>query len=304
MKKEYESFLIKIKNINNYRPINFIYELRKNQTNCLNYALKSLDTILFEDKINWEKYQNYIKLIELNSLNNTDFYQNEIEYSEKIEYFNITNHWLYCYDNNFFNYSNIIVEDIDEINKLLINNITNDIIETINNNKLDGKFLENYFYEKFFLNINNNNNLLLEDLDNLYSSFEDFHDICEYLSYTIDKRYKTGLKEIFIRNFNISYSNFIEKYLINEIDSKTYIDIFEKINMKIHYIKKKLIEENNYYLFLLNKTKNLGISTKEVFLSLYHALLIRINNILHQIFNKLFEEDIYFYLMENRKIFF
>lgn len=55
MKKEYESFLIKIKNINNYRPINFIYELRKNQTNCLNYALKSLDTILFEDKINWEK---------------------------------------------------------------------------------------------------------------------------------------------------------------------------------------------------------------------------------------------------------
>lgn len=169
---------------------------------------------------------------------------------------------------------------------------------------MDGKFLENYFYEKFFLNINNNNNLLLEDLDNLYSSFEDFQDICEYLSYTIDKRYKTGLKEIFIRNFNISYSNFIEKYLINEIDSKTYIDIFEKINMKIHYIKKKLIEENNYYLFLLNKTKNLGISTKEVFLSLYHALLIRINNILHQIFNKLFEEDIYFYLMENRKIFF
>ena len=303
MKKEYESFLKKIKNINNYRPINFIYELRKNQTNCSNYALKSLDTILFEDKINWEKYQKYIKLIELNSLNNTDFNQNEIEYSEKIDYFNITNHWLYCYDNNFFNYSNIIVEDIDEINKLLINNITNDIIEAINNNKLDGKFLENYFYEKFFLNINNNNNLLLEDLDNLYSSFEDFQAICEYLSYTIDKRYKTGLKEIFIRNFNISYSNFIEKYLINEIDSKIYIDIFEKINMKIDYIKKKLIEENNYYLFLLNKTKNLSISTKEALLSLYPTLFIRINNILHQIFNKVFEENIYFYLMENRKIF-
>ena len=298
MKKEYESFLIKIKNVNNYRPINFIYELRKNQTNCSNYALKSLEKILFEDKINWEKYQNYNKLIELNSLNNTDFYQN------KIEYFNITNNWLYCNDNNFFNYSNIIVEDIDTINKLLINNITNDIIETINNNKLDGKFLENYFYEKFFLNITNNNNLLLEDLDNLYSSFEDFQDICEYLSYTIDKRYKTGLKEIFIRNFNISYSNFIEKYLINEIDSKTYIDIFETINMKIDYIKQKLIEENNYYLFLLTKAKNLGISTKEALLSLYPTLLIRINNILHQIFNKFFEEDIYFYLMENRKIFF
>ena len=298
MKKEYESFLIKIKKANNYRPINFIYELRKNQTNCSNYILKSLDTILYEDKINWEKYQNYIKL------NNTDFYQNEIEYSEKIEYFNITNHWLYCKDNNFFNYSNIIVEDIDEINKLLIKNITNGIIGIINNNKLDGKFLENYFYEKFFLNISNNNNLLLEDLDNLYSSFEDFQDICEYLSYTIDKRYKTGLKEIFIRNFNISYSNFIENYLINEIDSKTYIDIFEKINMKIDYIKKKLIEENNYYLFLLNQTKDLGISTKEALLSLYPTLLIKINNILHQIFNKLFEEDIYFYLMENRKIFF
>ena len=292
LKEEYESFLIKIKNANNFKQNSFIYELRKKYNNCSNYALKSLDTILYEDKINFEKYQNYSKL---NSSNN-DFYQNQ--------YFNITKYWIYCNDNNFFNYSHIIVEDIDSANKLEINNITNDIIETINNNKLNGNFLNNYFYHTFFLNITKNNNLSLEDLDNFYSNFEDFQDICELLSKSIDKKYKNDLKEIFIKNFNSSYSNFIGEYLTNEIDSQIYINIIEKINMKIDYFKKKIIEENNYYLFLLNKTKNLDIPTKEALLSLYPTLLFKLNNTIHQILNKFFKEDICSYLMEHRKIFF
>jgi len=216
----------------------------------------------------------------------------------------MTKYWVYCKNNNFFNYTHIMIEDFDSENKLTINNLTNDIIETIKNNKINGYFLENYFYDKFFLNITKNNNLSLVDLDIFYSNFEDFQDICEYLSKTIDKKYKNNLKEIFIRNFNSSYSNFIEKYLINEIDSKMYINIFEKLNMKIDYIKKKIIEENAYYLFLLNKTKNIGISTKEALLSLYPILFLKVNDTIHQILNKFFEEDLYFYLLENRKLFF
>ena len=146
MKEEYESFLIKLKNTNSYRPNSFFDELSENYTNCSKYSLKSLDTILLEDKINWEKYQNYSKLIELNSIINVNSSQNELENLETIKYFNITKYWLYCNENNFFNYSHIIIEDIDSTNKHTINNITNDIIESINKNRLDENFLENYFY--------------------------------------------------------------------------------------------------------------------------------------------------------------
>ena len=75
--------------------------------------------------MNWEKYENYTQLLELylNSTNDTnsslDSEETEIEDLEEITYFNETEYWLYCDNNNFFNYSNIIVKDIDSTNKKL-----------------------------------------------------------------------------------------------------------------------------------------------------------------------------------------
>ena len=89
--------------------------------------------------MNWEKYENYTQLLELylNSTNDTnssldseetetinieDLEETEtinIEDLEEITYFNETENWLYCDNNNFFNYSNIIVKDIDSTNKKL-----------------------------------------------------------------------------------------------------------------------------------------------------------------------------------------
>ena len=123
-----------------------------------------------------------------------------------------------------------------------MNDTLNKINDELNNNKFDGNYLYNFLYNEFSTNIIKNNNLSKEDLDNLYYNFENFQDMAEYLSLKINKKYINSLKDLFIKYFNISYSNFVNNYLVNDINVTSHIMIFEKINIKLNYIKTKIIE--------------------------------------------------------------
>ena len=300
----------KLKNSKNYVSKDFIEELNDNYSKCLNYSQFTLDEIILEDQMNWEKYENYTQLLELslNSTNNTnsslDSEETEIEDLEEITYFNETENWLYCDNNNFFNYSNIILKDIDSTNKKLMNDTLNKINDELNNNKFDGNYLYNFLYNEFSTNIIKNNNLSMEDLDNLYYNFESFQDISEYLSLKINKKYINSLKDLFIKYFNISYSNFVNNYLVNDINVTSHIMIFEKINIKLNYIKTKIIEENNYYIYLLNNTKEIGITSKQALLNLYPSLFLKINDSFHELLEKGINEEIGNFFSNNKKIFF
>ena len=311
-KLNYDDYLKKLKNSKNYVSKDFIEELNDNYSNCLNYSKFTLDEIILEDQMNWEKYENYTKLLELhlNSTNNTnsslDLEETDtinIKDLEEITYFNETEYWLYCDNNNFFNYSNIIVKDIDSTNKQLMNDTLNKINDELNNNKFDGNYLYNFLYNEFSTNIIKNNIFSNEDLDNLYYNFENFQDISEYLSLKINKKYINSLKHLFIKYFNISYSNFVNNYLVNDINITSHV-IFEKINSKLNYIKTKIIEENNYYIYLLNNTKEIGITSKETLLNLYPLLFLKINDSFHELLEKGINEEIGNFFIKNKKIFF
>ncbi len=99
-----------LKNSKNCVSKDFILELNNNYSKCLNYSQFTLDEIILEDQMNWEKYENYTQLLELslNSTNDTnsslDSEETEtinIEDLEEITYFNETEYWLYC-DSNIF----------------------------------------------------------------------------------------------------------------------------------------------------------------------------------------------------------
>ena len=80
--------------------------------------------------------------------------------------------------------------------------------------------------------------------------------------------------------------------------------IFEKINIKLNYIKTKIIEENNYYIYLLNNTKEIGITSKETLLNLYPSLFLKINDSFHELLEKGINEEIGNFFSNNKKIFF
>ena len=109
---------------------------------------------------------------------------------------------------------------------------------------------------------------------------------------------------MFIKYFNISYSNFVNNYLVNDINITSHIMIFEKINIKLNYIKTKIIEENNYYIYLLNNTKEIGITSKETLLNLYPLLFLKINDSFHELLEKGINEEIGNFFIKNKKIFF
>ena len=313
-------FLNNLKNSKSHVSKDFIFESMENYSNCENYSMIELDEIILEDEKNWEKYENYTKLLEyyLNLTNNTNstledleenFEENleeiNLEDLEEITYFNKTEYWLYCNNYNFFNYTNIIFEDLDSTNKQLINNILNKINEEINNNKFDSKYLYNFLENEFSSNIIKNNNLSLNELsNNLFYLFDNFQDLCEYSFNKIEKKYINHLKDLFVKYFNISYSDFVNNYLFNEINITSHVIILETINSKLNYIKNKIIEENKYYLFLLNNITEIGITSKEVLLNLYPSLSLKINNSLYELFEKIFNEEMTFFFRENKKIFF
>jgi len=298
----YYIFLFNLTNQKNYVSNNFMIKLKENYTYCYNYSRSNLKQIILKDEINWRRYQKYSENLTY-CLNETNINSSLCETLEEIYYVNETEIWLSCNNNNFFKFSNIIIEDIDDINKNEINSFASSISKILNEYSFDGIYLENFFFNEFLLNVTKINNVSLLNLNNFYYDFENFQDISEYLSYYINGKYKNNMKEIVIQNFNDSYFNFVKNYLVNEINISFYSEIIGKINININYISKKIIEENKYYIYLLSNTKEIGFTTKECLLNLYPYLLNKFNDSITLLLEKLFNENLFYFLNENKNIF-
>jgi len=302
VQENYDILLFNLTNQKNYLSNIFMKQLRENYTYCYNYSKINLKEIILKDEINWERYEKYSEDLKY-CLNETNFNSSFCETLEEIYYVNETENWLICNKNNFFKISNIIIEDIDNINRNEINYFSSNISYILNEFLFDGIYLENFFSHEFSLNVTKNNNISLIDLNNFYTDFENFQFKSEYLSNVINNKYINNLKEIIIKNFNESYFHFAKDYLINEINISLFSDIIDKINMDINYISKKIIEENKYYIYLLSNTKEIGFTTKECLLNLYSYLFNKFNDTISIFLEQLFNEKLFYFMKEKKYLF-
>ena len=106
-----------------------------------------------------------------------------------------------------------------------------------------------------------------------------------------------------IESFNLSYSNIMNLYLVNEIKNKTNILINNKLDIFINYFSQKLQSEYEYFKFFLeNKIKGLGISSKKAIINLFKKIQKKINESIIYIM----EDEIFYYIdiffRENKNI--
>ena len=118
-----------------------------------------------------------------------------------------------------------------------------------------------------------------------------------------DEDYKNKIYELLIKSFNISYNKFINEYIISSINDNITTYITDKLDIILDRFQKKISLELNYYIYLLNNTKEVGNSTKKAYINLYSNIKDKINDTLYY----LIEEDIFFYInifyRENKKQF-
>ena len=292
-------------NISNFINYDFIKELQINYTNCMNYSYDKLDDKINEDKINFKKYNNYLELIELikncsnissnlteeNTLNNniTDHHNyncTNISDIEPVKFYNQTEHLLNCYEHNYYNYSVIIFENFNESYKKIMDDIFKNITDKINSNHLDENFINAYIEKKYYLNEFNMSH------NELYIYYEDFEDIIFYLNMVKNEEYRNFLYNSLKQAYEISYVKFIDDYISNEITNNITIYINDKLDIFIECLKNKISYEYFYYIFLLNKTEEIGETTKNAFIYLHSNL----KNKIEQTFNYIIEEDIFYYI--------
>ena len=289
------------RNISNFVTYDYIDELENNFTNCINYSYGKLDKMKEEDNINYQKYLEYLDLIKTyeNCKNNSEKYS-DYSYSDNINdtncinisdiepviFFNKTEHLLNCYENNYFDYKVVIFEVFNESYKDIIDKIILNITNRISTNYIDEIFLNNYLrkfdqFEKINVTIND-----------LYEYYQDFEDMIFYINNIKNKEYRNTLYNSLIYSFNSSYSKLFEDYIIKEISDNVTIYLNDKLNIFINYLKMKISFESYYYLFLLNNTKELGITSKNALINLYGNFKNKLNDTLFY----LIEEDVLFYI--------
>ena len=162
-----------------------------------------------------------------------------------------------------FHYSAFIFENFSEANKNILDNVILLITNEIKENYLDEVFLINYLDDIYNLEYIN------FTIDNFHELYEDLEDMIFYTNLIQNEEYKNYLLNLLIKSFNISYREFIDNYIILNIIDNISIYINDKLDIIIEQFKTKIILEYNYYLYILNKTEEIGNSTKYAFINLY-----------------------------------
>ena len=218
------------------------------------------------------------------------------EINENIEY-NHVKQYLICEENNYFNLSIIIFEDFTQDNKKELDKLISDINLEINKNYLDEKF----FYEY----VKNNIYFEIEEIpvDNFDIYLENIYEITTYINNYKDNEYKKFLNDLLVNSFNLSYNNIVNKYIVGEMIDNITIIINNKLELYLNYIYEKISNEYLYYIFILNKTNEIGLSTKSSLINLFTNFKERI---IESIYN-IIENDVNFYIdifyRENKNIF-
>ena len=284
------------RNISYFVTYDYIDELQYNYTNCINYSYDKLDKIKKEDDINYQKYLEYLELVyEYENCSNSsknysysdiinDTKCINISDLEPVIFFNRTEYLLYCYENNYFDYKVIIFEAFNESYKDILDNIILNITNRISTNYIDEIFLNNYL-RKFYQF--EKPNVTINDLNDYY---EDFEDMIFYINNIKNKEYRNTLYNSLIYSFNSSYSKFFKDFIIKEISDNITLYLNDKLDIFINYLKMKMSFESFYYLFLLNNTKELGITSKKALINLYSNFKNKLNDTLF----RLIEEDVFF----------
>ena len=279
----------------NFVDNKFIEEIKKNYSDCLGYSMDLLNETIEEDNINYEKYLNYTNILEyINSNCSTDDIISEeinnclynISQIEEVTFYNKTEHLLYCHKNNYFNYSIKIFDNFEDIYKNKLDELINKILIIIEKNNLDINFL-NSFLEKEF-------ELKPYDLkeDDLLGDLEGYEDMTIYINYTYNSYYQDYLKELLIDSFQESYINYINNYLIDYLKENINIYINTKLDFYTEYLTEKISNEFDYYVFLFNKTKEIGMGTQNTFSHLYKNSIYKNLKFCYEVI----EEDVLFYI--------
>ena len=269
----------------------YIEDLKTNFTSCLNYSVNLLNETKKEDAINYKKYLEY-----LNYINNSSESSSKIE---KIIYYNKTEHLLYCYNHNYFNYTVKIFKNFEEKYLYQINNIINKL-ERMNWIDLSHNLLFKYLEDNYELEPLN---ITKESFNDLYYNFYSYEDLIVYLNYTQNIIYFNYLNDSIIKYFQSSYQNYINNYLIYPIVDNITIFVNDYSEIHIDYLINKIKDEYYYYLMMLNDTKELGVGSINALNNLYDDAKRKINQSISYIIN----EYVFFYLdifyRKNKNIF-
>ena len=275
--------------IHNYTDNNYTldknYSLNDNITNkdfSLNINFSLIEKILYISNINNNCSDFFLEL------QNDTFYNNTLEMIE-------------CYNNNYYtiNYSFIYFYNFsDEIEENIYNII----------GQMDNLLIKNRIDENTFFNfLENQNHTLVPyeniDLSDISEDFEDIENMINYVNNIKNEEYKNYLYDNLIKSFNISYIGFIDNFILDELVDNIIILINNRLEIHLDYIIKKIKDEYEYYVLILNTTEEIGFSSKIALINLYEKIKEQLNETIFYLFG----DDIYFYLnlfyRENKKMF-
>ena len=219
-------------------------------------------------------------------------------------FFNKTDFILFCNDSNYFNqkefyYDNIQKEkNISDLIEKLINTLESYFNPIIISQNLYNNSIELY-RKNLSLNSYSNFNITLDIFEYELSDFEIAGEI---LLYNDKIKYKDFLNEILLKEFNNSIFEFINNFIKQDTEFNINIDILEKYNIKLGLFENKLENELKYYLYLLNNSNEIGVTTKKAFLNLYNYIEKEFNIKINELTNE-FSYDLDYFYLTNKKIF-
>ena len=187
---------------------------------------------------------------------------------------------LDCLNHNFYNYTNNLIEEVDNIFKKITNKVES--------NYIDDKFLD-VFLQNYNLQLNPYKDIILNDIN---YTFEGIENMINYANYLKNSDFKEFLYNELILSFNYSYINLMNNFLVDDLTEEVASLINNKLELYILYMTQKIKDEYNYYCLILENTEEMGYSSKMAFINLYENIKNKINDSLYY----LIENDIYFYL--------
>ena len=284
--------------------INYIFSNCLNFNNIIdnytynNYSLNNNDTLNNNYSLNYN-YSLIEKILYISNISNncSDFYfelHNDTYYNNTLE-------MVECYNNNYYNINYTFI---------YFYNFSDDIEQKLYNitDRMDNLLIEKRMDENVFYNFLENQNHTLDpyeniDLSDISYDFEDIESMINYVNNIKNDEYKNYLYENLITSFNRSYTDFIDNFILDELIDDIIISINNRLEIHLDYILKKIKDEYEYYLLILNTTDEIGYSSKMTLINLYEKIKLKLNETLFY----LFDDDIYFYLKlfyrENKKMF-
>lgn len=283
----------------------------------LNITNSSIIKIL--EKISDEDYINYINYInkstgynstgineeiiqEMNILN--DYLSNLCEeaFNQEIKFINETAIILDCVNNLYYtNYLNMtFFNNFNEEISHNLSEISDKYKDIINSFYVGTEFIEDYIISSNYIKLENYENFPTKYL---ITNIENFNGMSEYIQYDCEIKYNNYMKQTLIEIFNNSFTEFMKNAISGDIEDNFLFYVFSKIEINIKYIIEKVQNETDYYTLLLNKTKELGITSKKALISLYDYIGDRVNKSLQYQIEDYIGDNIIFFYRENKFLF-